>query len=277
MKKIGFIGLGIMGEPMAKRLIKAGNELTVCGHRRKEPVEALKAAGAAAVATAREVAARSDVIITMVRDEAQTDEVTFGKDGIFEGLKPGATIILMSTLQPAFCRRLAARVAEKKGNVLDAPVSGAHMRAEAGTLSIFIGGDEKIAKENWPVFEAMGQNLFYQGDLGKGQVVKLINNLVLLLNMQAAAEGVSLGKKAGVDPERIVAILKTSTGNSWVAQNWDHIRDDVILEHRQHGFDGHTQLLYHELGLALEMAKDLKTRLPLSGLASQNNLGGYDI
>ncbi len=277
MKKIGFIGLGIMGEPMAKRLVKAGNEVIVCGHRRKEPVEALKAVGAIAVANPKEVAARSEVIIAIVRDEAQTEEVTFGKDGIFEGLKPGTTIILMATLQPAFCRRLAARVAEKGATVLDAPVSGAKMRAENGTLSIFIGGDEKVAKDNWKIFEAMGQNLFYQGDLGKGQVVKLINNMILLLNMQAAAEGISLGKKAGVDPQRIVDIVKASTGNSWVMQQWDHVRDDVVHEHRDHGFDGHTQLLYHELGLALEMAKDLKVRLPMSGFASQNNLGGYEV
>jgi 3-hydroxyisobutyrate dehydrogenase-like beta-hydroxyacid dehydrogenase len=215
--KVGFIGLGNMGILMARNLVKNGENLVVYDLR-KEVVSQMVSLGATKAGSSREVAAASDVIFSMVRDEPQNDEVIFGPDGVWEGIKPGSTLIISSTISPGYCRKIYTRGKEKGVYVIDAPVSAESRNFTPGqesvVLTLMIGGDDEAVTRCMPVFKSLGKNIFHLGGIGNGQVCKLVNNLQGYGNQIFARECLNLGLKAGLPFDQMVAAIKVSTGHS---------------------------------------------------------------
>lgn len=226
-KKIGFVGLGTMGFPMAVNLKKAGFD--VIGYDAFKGVyEKATAAGITMVDTLTEVAAQSDeAIISMVRDYAQNVDVIFGENGLLKADTANKTIIVMSTLDPETMNQLSKKVvAESDLNLIDAAVSGGASGAQAGTLSIMTSGPEEIVKSFQPYFDAVGSHTFYYGnEVGNSQAAKLINNLILGINMNAVAEGLKLGNQYGLPEAEVLSLLSVSTGDSWVVRNWPDVSE----------------------------------------------------
>ncbi|HET6947627.1 MAG TPA: 2-hydroxy-3-oxopropionate reductase [bacterium] len=199
---IGFIGLGIMGKPMARNLIKAGHRLIV--HDRVEaPVREIVSLGAQAPGSARQVAALSDVVITMLPDSPDVQDVVLGQDGILEALRPGTIYIDMSTISPIVTREIAPLVEGKDAEMLDAPVSGGEKGAIEATLSIMVGGPKAVFDRMLAIFQVMGKNIVHIGDHGAGQMTKAANQIVVALTIQAVGEALALAAKAGVDPAKV--------------------------------------------------------------------------
>lgn len=263
--RIGFIGLGEMGLPMAKRVVSHDYEVAVCGHVRREPVEEMKSLGAKEVKTAREVAQASDVTITMLRDEVSTGELILGAEGVMEGAKEGSGIIMMSTLSPAFCRKVAEAGKAKSIGVLDAPVTGTSMRAETGELGIMVGGDEALMEKYRPLLETMGK-IIYCGDVGVGEVVKLANNMALMINLQGALEAISWGIRNGADEKLLVELMKMGTGGSWVVQNWGFVRS-MNVDPPPASF----YLLAKDLDCALRIGHEIGQPCPLAALCEERS------
>lgn len=208
---IGFIGLGIMGKPMARNLMKAGYKV-VAHNRSRAPVDELVQAGAAekgaqAASSPRDVASRSDVIVTMLPDSPDVETVVLGADGIAEGIKPGAFYIDMSTITPAAARRVAEAVQKKGAKALDAPVSGGEKGAIEATLSIMVGGTQADFDAVLPIFQTMGKNIVLVGPNGAGQIAKAANQLVVGVTIEAVAEALALAEAAGVDPAKVRSVL----------------------------------------------------------------------
>ncbi|MDN7246326.1 NAD(P)-dependent oxidoreductase [Planococcus shenhongbingii] len=226
-KKIGFVGLGTMGFPMAVNLLKAGFE--VIGYDAFPAVyPKAEAAGITMVKTLKEVAEQSDeAIISMVRDYAQNVDIIFSEGGLLSAQPKNKTIIVMSTLDPETMNQLSKKVEEESDlNLIDAAVSGGASGAQAGTLSIMTSGSEEIVKSLQPYFDAVGSNTFYYGtEVGNSQAAKLINNLILGINMNAVAEGLKLGAHYNLPEEEVLNLLKVSTGDSWVVRNWSDVSE----------------------------------------------------
>jgi len=249
-QRIGFIGLGLMGKPMARNLMKAGFPLTIYA-RHPENVQELVSEGATLVSSSRTVGAASDVVITMLPNSPEVEEVVFGEMGVLASARPGTIIIDMSTIAPDASRAFARRCAEKDVAFLDAPVSGGSNGAEAGTLSIMVGGDQGAFTTCRSIFEAMGskEKIFYVGPSGSGEVVKVANNLLCGAIAAATAEALALGVKAGVEVESLAKIIGVSSGASTQLGAVFPIR--VFNGSFQPGFM--TDLLYKDLGLALDL------------------------
>jgi len=202
MSVIGFIGLGIMGKPMARNLLKAGHSLVV-HNRSRASVDELAREGAAPAANSREVAAQSEIVVTMLPDSPDVELVYAGEQGIFSGLKPSTLLIDMSSISPVVARRLAAE-AEKRGcAMLDAPVSGGEAGAIGATLSIMIGGKSAAVERAMPLFEVLGKNIVHVGEAGAGQVTKAANQMVVGTTIAIVGEALVLARKAGVDPAKV--------------------------------------------------------------------------
>ena len=213
--KIGFIGLGIMGKPMAKNLIKAGHELVVTDIV-KEAVAEVEACGAAAAANAREVAQQCGLIITMLPNSPHVKQVVCGENGVLEGAKPGAILVDMSSIAPLASQEIARACAEKGVLMLDAPVSGGEPKAIDGTLSIMVGGDENVFRQVYDILMVMGASAVYCGEIGAGNTTKLANQVVVAVNIAAVAEAFMLSKKAGVDPELVYKAIRGGLAGSTV-------------------------------------------------------------
>lgn len=221
-KKVGFVGLGTMGFPMAVNLKKAGFDV-IGFDAFKGIYEKAKAAGITMVETLNEVAVQADeAIISMVRDYAQNVDIIFGENGLLSAKPKNKTIIVMSTLDPESMNELGKRVEEESDlTLISAAVSGGASGAQAGTLSIMTAGSEDIVKSFQPYFETMGSNIFYYGsEPGNSQVAKLVNNMILGINMNAMAEGLKLARHYNLPEEEIIKLLQVSTGDSWVVRNW---------------------------------------------------------
>jgi 3-hydroxyisobutyrate dehydrogenase-like beta-hydroxyacid dehydrogenase len=223
IKTAGFIGLGDIGLPMAKNVVKKGFATTVCGHVRRQPIEEMKKLGAKEVKTAKEVALASDATIIMVQNDKQAEEVIFGHDGLIEGIKPGDGILLMGTFAPAFCKKVAEAARAKGADAFDAPVVGARMGAEAGTLGISVGGDKVNLERFRHLLETMGR-ITYCGDLGMGQVVKLVNNMCATINAMVVAEAVNWGIRNGASEKLLIEHMKIGSANSFSVQNWEWLK-----------------------------------------------------
>ncbi len=284
MKKLGFIGLGNMGKPMALNLVKAGYPLTVYG-RRLQPVKELVAAGATAASSPREMAEKSEVVITIVTSSPQVEQVMFGPDGILAGLKRGTTVIDMSTIDPIVTRKIAAVAAEQGIEMLDAPVSGAPLKAADGTLTIMVGGKKEIFEKHKDILEAMGKKIFYVGDVGMGEVVKLSNNLIGTVCGIAVCEGFLFGTSLGADPKTLFEVISNSSGNCWFLQTRvpypDIIPESPANKDFAPGFT--TDLQAKDLDLILSAAKAKRIPLLACSLALQlleaasaNGLGQKD-
>jgi 3-hydroxyisobutyrate dehydrogenase len=204
--RVGFIGLGSQGGPMARRIIEANFPVTLWA-RRPGPLEPFAATPAATAGSAAELAAASDLVCVCVVDDAGVDEVVTGEHGVLAGLREGGVIAIHSTVHPDTCRRLGARAAEQGVRLIDAPVSGGGMGAEAGRLLVMAGGDAATVEFCRPVFATYGDPVLHLGDLGAGQVAKLLNNLLFTANLSTAASTLSLGRALGIDPGLLAEVL----------------------------------------------------------------------
>ena len=203
---VGFIGLGIMGKPMARNLLNAGYRV-IALNRSRGPVDELVAQGANTAATPRDVAAQSDVVITMLPDSPDVEAVALGADGIVHGIRSGALWIDMSTIAPATTKRVAEQLAAKGVASLDAPVSGGEKGAIDAALSIMVGGSDADFARAKPIFETLGKNIVHVGELGAGQVTKACNQIVVGVTIEAVAEALALAEASGVDPSKVRAAL----------------------------------------------------------------------
>ncbi len=215
MAKIGFIGLGVMGKPMSKNLLKAGYQLVVF-NRSKTAVAELVAAGAEAAAGPKALAEQVDIIITMLPDSPQVKEVVLGEGGVIEGAKKGAIVIDMSSIAPLVSREIAAKLKEKGIEMLDAPVSGGEPKAIDGTLSVMVGGKKEVFEKCFPVMKAMAGSVVLTGEIGAGNVTKLANQVIVALNIAAMSEALVLAAKAGVQPEMVYQAIRGGLAGSAV-------------------------------------------------------------
>lgn len=255
MERIGFIGLGIMGKPMARNLIKEGYSLVV-HNRSRGPVEELASEGATPASSPKEVAEHSDLVITMLPDSPDVDQVVTGPAGVVEGVRPGMLFVDMSTIAPATTREIYKILKDKGVESLDAPVSGGEVGAKEGTLSIMVGGTEGAFKRALPVFQVVGQNVVHIGDPGAGQITKACNQIVVALTIQAVGEAMTLAKKAGVDPAKVREALLGGFAQSRIL---DVHGKRVLDRNFQPGFK--LKLHRKDLGIALQTARELS--LPL--------------
>lgn len=259
---IGFIGLGIMGAPMAGHLIAAGHSLFLKS-RRAVP-EALIAAGGTACATAAEVASHADIVILMLPDTPDVEAVLFGEDGVAAGLKPGRTVIDMSSISPIATRDFAARIAERGGAYLDAPVSGGEVGAKNAALSIMVGGQPDAFARAQPLFAAMGKTVTHVGPVGSGQVAKVANQIIVALTIEAVAEGLLFASKAGADPAKVREAITGGLATSRILK----LHGKRMIDR---SFDPGFRIGLHQkdLNLALEGARALGVSLPATALAQQ--------
>jgi 2-hydroxy-3-oxopropionate reductase len=260
---LGLIGLGIMGRPMARNLLRAGYALTVHDLDRAA-VEALVGEGAIAATSPREVAAAVDVLVTMLPDSPEVREVYLGPGGAFEALRPGFLAIDMSSIAPSTARELAAAAAAGGAEMLDAPVSGGDKGAIAGTLSIMVGGSEAAFARALPILQAMGKTIVHVGPAGAGQVVKVCNQVVVAVVIEAVSEALVLGAKAGVDPAKIADVLQGGLAATKVLE----LRRDNFLSGR---FDPGFRVRLHlkDLKNALELAREIDVALPAAAQVEQ--------
>jgi 3-hydroxyisobutyrate dehydrogenase len=266
--QLGFIGIGVMGRPMVLNLLKAEHQVTIFARHPASPgVQEVLQAGAKQAPSARAVAMASDMVITMVPNSMQVEEVVAGEQGILEGARKGLIIIDMSTIAPTMSQKMAEAAAACETHFLDAPVSGGSQGAVNGALTIMVGGEREIFEQARPVLEAMGkkENIFYVGPHGSGEVVKIVNNMLVGAIAAAIAEAFVLGVKAGADVETMAKVIGVSSGASWQLANQFPLR--AFNGSFQPGFM--TDLLHKDLGLALDLAAGLQTPVALTALTRQ--------
>lgn len=262
-EKIGFIGLGIMGKPMVRNLINAGFSPVIFNRSRGAAAE-LAAEGAIAAGSAKDVAEKSRIVITMLPDTPDVEAVVLGEKGVLAGAHKGLLLIDMSTISPVATRQIASE-AEKHGvKMLDAPVSGGDKGAIAGTLSIMVGGAAEDFERAKPVFEAMGKTIVHCGEIGAGQIVKACNQIVVALVIEAVSEALVLGSKAGVKPEKILQVLSGGLAQNRVMD----LRGPTMIEHNfAPGFKA--RLHRKDLKIILQTAREYGVALPVSALVDQ--------
>lgn len=261
--KLGFIGLGVMGRPMATRLLRAGHEVSVWA-RRPAATAPLVEAGATLCASPAEVARQAEVVFTIVTYGRDVEAVVFGEQGLAEGLVPGSILIDMSTIAPDLARDFAARLAEQGVHMLDAPVSGGGVGAEAGTLAIMAGGKAAVLERVRPLFEVLGKTLVHVGDNGAGQVAKACNQLVMVAAIEAVAEAMRLAAASGVDPEKVRQALAGGSAGSRVL--------DVFGERmtrRDFAAGVEARLHHKDFGILLAAAHGMGLPLPIAALVGQ--------
>jgi 2-hydroxy-3-oxopropionate reductase len=262
-EKVGFVGLGIMGKPMARNLMEAGYELTVY-NRSPEKAEELGEEGATVAGSPAEVAEESDVVITMLPDSPDVERVVAGEDGVLAGIREGALLIDMSTISPVVTEELAAKAKEKGASMLDAPVSGGDVGAIEGTLSIMVGGEEEDFERAKPLFEVMGKTVTHVGPAGAGQVTKAANQIVVALTIEAVSEALVLGSRGGVSPEKILDVLSGGLAGNKVME----LKREKFLSHTfEPGF--RSELHHKDLGIALSAGREYGVVLPVTALVDQ--------
>ncbi len=264
-ERIGFIGLGIMGKPMARHLATAGHELVVHNRSRGAIDEIVgEFDNVSAASSPREVAEQTKTIITMLPDSPDVEAVVFGEDGLLGAIQAGTLLIDMSTIAPATSVSVNTALVEKGASALDAPVSGGDKGAIAATLSIMVGGSEADFERAKPLFEVMGKTIVHVGDAGAGQTVKACNQIVVAMHYAAVSEALVLGSKAGVAPEKVIEVLNGGLAASRVME----MRGPTMIEHNfQPGF--RVNLHRKDLGIAMATGKEYEVPLPVSALVSQ--------
>jgi 3-hydroxyisobutyrate dehydrogenase-like beta-hydroxyacid dehydrogenase len=261
---VGFIGLGKMGRPMARNIMSGGYPLVVA-NRSQQVVQELAGEGAKAAASFAELAGLAEIVCLCLPVPATVEEVVLGPGGVAEGIKPGSVVVDFSTIGPGTCRSVASALKEKDVAYVDAPVSGGTTGAEAGTLTVMVGGDKAQYERALPVLQRVGKKIVYAGPVGAGAVVKLMNQLLVGINLAGAAEAMVLGTKAGVDPTLLLETIASATGNSMQLQR---CFPDMILKGN---FDAmfSVDLLHKDLSLGVEVGKENRVRLLLGALAVQ--------
>ncbi|WP_269801413.1 2-hydroxy-3-oxopropionate reductase [Oceanimonas marisflavi] len=271
--KIGFIGTGIMGKPMAQNLQKAGHTLYFSEHYNKAPADLLGDNGIA-LANPKAVAEAADVIITMVPNTPQVEEVLFGENGAAEGLSAGKVVVDMSSISPIATKEIAKRVNETGADFLDAPVSGGEVGAINATLTIMVGGEQAVFDKIKPLFEIMGKNITLVGGNGDGQTTKVANQIIVALNIEAVAEALVFASKAGADPAKVREALMGGFASSKILE----VHGERMVKGT---FDPGFRIALHQkdLNLALSGARELGVALPNTASAQElfntcNALGG---
>jgi 2-hydroxy-3-oxopropionate reductase len=261
---IGFIGLGIMGRPMAKNLMDAGYELVVHNRSQEKAEELAEGGNATAAGSPREVAEACDVVITMLPDSPDVEAVVAGKGGVLEGIRDGALLVDMSTISPVVTEELSEKIREKGASMLDAPVSGGDVGAIEGALSIMVGGSEEDFERARPLFDVMGKVATHVGPIGAGQVVKACNQIVVALTIEAVSEALVLGSRGGVAPEKLVEALSGGLAGSAVME----AKKEKFFSHDfEPGF--RIELHHKDLGIALAAGREYGVALPATAIVDQ--------
>lgn len=266
-KRVGFVGLGAMGLPMARRLLAAGFEVRACAHRNRAPLEALVAEGALGAADPAKLAGWADAVVTMVPDAPQVDEVCFGPRGLLAGHPAGKplTVIDMSTIAPAASIAIAERLAEAGVAFLDAPVSGGPARATTGELAIMVGGAAAVLDAHRDVLEALGRRVVHMGPVGQGEVAKLANNMIIGALMPALAEALTFAVKSGADLAKLREVILASSGANFLLEHWT--TDKLLVDRYEGGFA--LELMLKDLTAALGAAREAGVPAPQVALAHQ--------
>jgi 2-hydroxy-3-oxopropionate reductase len=263
-EKIGFIGLGIMGRPMAKNLMKAGYELVLHNRSPEKAEELAEEGNATAAGSPMDVAEVCDIVITMLPDSPDVEAVVAGEGGVLEGIRDGALLVDMSTISPVVTEELSERVREKGASMLDAPVSGGDVGAIEGALSIMVGGSEEDFERARPLFDVMGKVATHVGPTGSGQVVKACNQIVVALTIEAVSEALVLGSKGGVAPEKLVEALSGGLAGSAVME----AKKEKFFSHDfEPGF--RIELHHKDLGIALAAGREYGVALPVTAIVDQ--------
>ena len=260
---IGFIGLGIMGRPMARNLLKAGYPLVVHS-RSRGPVDEIAAAGAKVGTSPRDVASQCDVLITMLPNSPDVEQVVLGRDGVIEGARAGLVLLDMSTISPLVSQKVGAALAAKSVQMLDAPVSGGERGAIDGVLSIMVGGDKAVFDKALPIFQTMGKTITHLGPLGAGGFTKLANQIIVAVNLTALGEALTLAKKAGLDCELTLTALAGGLAGS---KCLDQKKPNYLAGTYNPGFK--IDLHYKDLGLIMESARALGVPLPATAAVQE--------
>lgn len=256
--KIGFIGVGIMGKPMAKNLLKAGYELIVLDIN-KSAVDELTAMGAESAETPSEVAAKTKTVITMLPNSPEVKEVALGKSGLIEGVSEGSVLIDMSSIAPLASREMAAALAEKGAEMLDAPVSGGEPKAIEGTIAVMVGGKKEVFDANYDLMMAMAGSVVYVGEIGAGNIAKLCNQVVVALNIAAVSEALTLAQKAGVSPDLVYQAIRGGLAGSTVM---DAKAPMMMDRNFNPGF--RIELHIKDMNNVLETSREVGVPLPLA-------------
>ncbi len=260
-EKVGFVGLGIMGKPMAKNLIKAGHQLVI--YNNSGAADELKGEGAEGADTYKAVAEQCGIVITCLPADPQVEEVYLGDEGLLAGAGEGSLLIDMSTISPLVTKEIAKRATEKGVRTLDAPISGGEPGAIAGELSIMVGGDAEDFERAKPVFEAMGTPT-HVGEAGAGQIVKACNQIIVGIVLEGVSEALVLGSKAGVDPAKVIEAVSGGLAGTKVM---DQKRDKFLGHDFAPGF--RIELHHKDLGIALRTAREVGVPLPVTALVDQ--------
>lgn len=279
-KKVGFVGLGNMGKPMAVNILRKGFDLTVWIHRNPKPAEELRREGAKITPTLRELAANTDVTVTCLSGASALEEVVFAPNGLAEGARPGWILVEASTIEPDASRKVAAQLAARGLRMLDAPVSGGIPVAREGRLSTMVGGDPAVLAECREVMEAYARNIFHIGpEIGSGLMAKMVNNLMSISNFITMLEALALGAKAGLDLSVIVEMVKASGGTSSMFERRAH----RIIKHDFEA-QGSVDITYKDIELINHIAQQMRVPVPMASTALQvfqmgrgGGLGAEDI
>ena len=261
---IGFIGIGAMGVPMSLNLLKAGYSLLVYDINEKA-VEAPVEAGAEKTSSPRDLASRASVVITMLPASPDVEAVVLGSEGVIEGIKPGDIVIDMSSSYPGSTKVIWEKLAARGIRMLDAPVSGGTKGAHEGTLTVMVGGEEKDYEECRPIFEAMGQNIYYIGEIGAGHTVKALNNLCSACSMAITSEALVVATKLGISPEKVIDVINSSSGRSWSSQF--KFPNFVLNNAFNSGFS--VELMNKDLDIATRLGRELHIPMFVSSMVQQ--------
>jgi 2-hydroxy-3-oxopropionate reductase len=263
-ERVGFIGLGIMGRPMAQNLMQAGHDLVLHNRTLRRAEELAKAGRAGVADSPAEVAEQCDIVITMLPGPPEVERVFAGEDGLLQNAREGSLLIDMSTSSPVLARELARTTRHQGVGILDAPVSGGDVGAIEGTLSIMVGGDEDDFQRAMPLFEAMGKTITHVGPTGAGQVVKAANQVVVALSIEAVSEALVLGSAGGVSPEKVLDVLSGGLAGNKVME----VKRQKFLSHTfEPGF--RSELHHKDLGIALAAGREYGVVLPVTAIVDQ--------
>jgi 3-hydroxyisobutyrate dehydrogenase-like beta-hydroxyacid dehydrogenase len=264
---IGFVGLGVMGAPMASHLVRAGHRLRLHDARLGVARALAQSLGGEARAwdTPAALAEGCDIVVTMLPNGQVVQQVALGEQGLYLGMQPGALLLDTSSAEPWLTKQTAAALAERGVAMVDAPVSGAQWGAEAAELVFMVGGSAADVLRVQPLLQRMGRAVHHVGALGAGHMMKCINNLITSMTFSATMEGLTLGKRVGLDPAAMVAVLNESTGGSWITKN--HIAQRVLSRSFDDPFK--LELMLKDIGIALGLAQEEQLPMPLSGLGQQ--------
>ena len=263
MLKVGYIGLGIMGKPIAKNIMKAGYPMVVY-NRSRAAVDELAEMGAEPTSNPAEAAKKADVIFTNLPDSPDVELVALGKEGIIEGCHEGLIFVDNSTIKPAVARKIANELGKKGVLCLDAPISGGDVGAQKGTLTIMVGGPKEAVDKARPILEAMGEKITHVGESGAGQITKAANQIMVAAQMVAMGELLILAKKAGADPQKVVEAIRGGAAQCWAL---DHKPQRLFKGNREPGFKAYMQT--KDLNIVMDTAREYGSTLPMTAINTQ--------